>query len=141
MPKRFKQWLIVAVLVADGVGLAAYGWSRVSSVQTLLDRGVTTEGKVIDHATSHSPKRSRSYSLQVEFAPTNSGTITKTLNVDGGTYNSAVKGGTVMVRYLPDNPNTCAAGKTAILPFQVMLVLGLGMFGSGLLLTWFIRRI
>lgn len=137
----FKQWLIVAVLVADGIGLAAFGWSRLSSMEELSGRGVATTGKVIDHATGQYSKRSSSYSLTVEFSPTNSAKLTKTLEVDGTTYRSAVKDGSVMVRYLPDNPNRCGAGQVSILPYKVLLVFGLGIFGAGLLLLgWILRR-
>lgn len=141
MGNRFKQWLIVAFLVADGIGLAAFGWSRLSSVEELAGRGVAATGRVIDHATSRHSKRSTSYSLTVEFLPTNSVKLTKTLEVDGTTYHAAVKDGSVAVRYLPDNPGRCAAGQMTVLPFQVLLVLGLGMLVVGiLLLGWFFGR-
>lgn len=141
MRSKFKRWLIVAVLVADGIGLAAFGWSRMSSMEELAGKGVSTDGKVIDHATIQSSKRSASYRLTVEFTPTNSAKLTKTLDVDGSTYNSAVKDGSVMVRYLPDDPSRCMAGKMVVFPYQVLLMLGLGMLGSGiLLLTWFAVR-
>jgi hypothetical protein len=141
MGNMFKQWLIVAFLVTDGIGLAAFGWSRLSSVEELAGRGVATTGKVIDHASSQYSKRSPSYSLTVEFLPTNSAKLTKTLEVDGTTYRSAVNDGSVKVRYLPDNPSRCAAGQMATLPYRVLLVFGLGILGVGLLLLgWILRR-
>lgn len=141
MGNRIKKWLIVAVLVVDGVGLSAFAWSRLSSLEELADKGIATAGKVIDHTTSQYSKKSKSYSLTVEYFPTNSAKITKAIDVEGGTYHSAVKDGSVMVRYLPDNPSKCTAGQISILPFKVLLVLGLGMLGIGvLLLGWFVGR-
>ena len=141
MGAKFKRWLIVAVLVVDGIGLATFGWIRMSRLEALSSRGITADGKVIDHSTSQYSKRSPSYSLTVEFTPTNSATMTRALDVDGNTYHSAVKEGSVKVRYLPDDPSRCSAGQLAILPYQVVLVLGLGMVGSGLLvLGWSVAR-
>lgn len=135
MRKNFKHWLIAAFFLTDGLGLSIFGWSRFNSINVLAREGVGTTGKVIDHSTSHYSRRSTSYHLTVEFAPTNSPAITKAVSVDGDTYRTAVKAGTVEVRYLPRHPETCGAGNVAVLPFQVLIVLGVAMILVGLVVS------
>lgn len=140
MQTRMKQWLIVLVLVVDGVGLTAFGWSRISTSQELSERGVEVSGKVLDHSSEHYSKRSTSYRLTVEFSPTNLATMTKTLTVDGNTYRAAVKQGTVPVRYLPEDPDTCSSENASLLPYQIVKVFGIVMLGAGIIVGWLAFR-
>jgi hypothetical protein len=140
MQTRMKRWLIVLVLIVDGVGLTAFGWSRMSTFQELAERGVEVRGKVLDHSSEHHSKRSTSYRLTVEFSPTNAATATKTLTVDGDTYRAAVKQGTVTVRYLPEDPDTCSSENVSLVPYQIVKVFGMVMLGAGLIVGWLAFR-
>lgn len=141
MRTNLKRWLIAAFLLTDGLGLLIYGWSKVNTINVLAREGSTTTGKVIEHSSNQYSRRSTSYHLTVEYAPTNSGTITKALSVDGDTYRAAVKDGTVAIRYLPSHPQLCSAGSTAALPFQAVLVIGLLMLLAGLIVVALATRV
>lgn len=135
-----KQWLIVAFLAGDGIGLTAFGWNRLNLLEELADRGIEAKAKVLDHSVGQYSKRSASYSLTLEFSPDAHPTITKTMAVDGDTYRSAAKDGAVLVRYLPEDPNTCSAGKSASLPYQIVKVFGMILLGTGIIVSWFAFR-
>ncbi len=137
---RLKVVIIVLFLLGVGGWLAFFGWTNTWTLTTLARRGVVAEARVIDHAAGHYSRRSSSYSLTIEFTPAGRATLTKKLAVDGGDYHPAVESGRAQVRYLPDNPGVCAVGNPAVLPYQVIAVLGSGIFLAGLLVLWLVRR-
>ncbi len=103
--------------------------------QQLTDRGITTAARVVSHTSNQSSRRSPTYHLTVEFTPTNATPITRTIQVVANDYHASIKTGSVIVRYLPEDPDVCAAGNTSLIPFQGVFILGLAMFGAGLIVT------
>ncbi len=140
MRTRIKQWLIVGVLIGDGIGLTAFGWNRLNLLEELAERGIEAKAKVLDHSIGQYSKRSTSYSLTLEFSPDAHPTVTKTMTVDGNTYRSAVKNGVATVRYLAEDPDTCSAEKSALLPYQIVKVFGMIMLGAGIVVSWIVFR-
>lgn len=135
-----KQWLMVAFLVGDGIGLTAFGWNRLNLLEELAERGMEAKAKVLDHSIGQYSKRSTSYSLTLEFSPDAHPTVTKAMTVDGDTYRSAVKEGVATVRYLPEDPDTCSAEDSALLPYQIVKVFGMILLSAGLIVSWMVFR-
>lgn len=140
MATTIKTALTGCFLLLAGGGLAFYGLSYTMLLSALAREGVVTEAKVLGHVQGQYSRRSSHYSLTVEFTPAQGALVTKTLDVDGSTYRLAVETGRVQMRYLPHDPERCMAGSMAILPFQIIGVLGCAMILLAPLGWWLTRR-
>lgn len=140
MSTRIKGVLVSGFLLLAGAMLAGYGWTQATLLQRLRREGLVAEGKVLEHTHGQYSRRSSHYSLTVEFSPAQGSPVRKTLDVDGGTYHSAVDTGRVSVRYLASNPQDCAFGDPELLPFQIIGILGGAMLALAPLGWWLARR-
>lgn len=140
MSNRIKGGLVSAFLLLVGVSLAGFGGMKTHLLQRLRREGVVAEGTVLEHTQGQYSRRSSHYSLTVEFTPVQGRPLRKTLDVDGWTYRSAVETGRVPVRYLASDPQNCSFGDPALLPYQVVGMLGGAMFLLSPLCWWLTRR-
>lgn len=140
------QTLLVAALVivslnAGGIWLLGFGWLHVRDAQRLDQSSAVVEGRVISHSTRTLSKGGQSSILAVEYTPTNQPMITKEFDVGSKDYDSSVATGKANVTYWPDDPHVSRITSFAMLPFQILIGLGIIMIAAGLLcLVHFLRR-
>lgn len=118
------QTLTLLFLTGVGTWLALYGWVEATTYRKLLDHGVPVQARVLEHSNDSYSRRSKSYSLKVEYTLPNQPPVARTFAVDGTAYHNAVETGTTTVRYLRSDPEVCRVGMPAILPYQILCGLG-----------------
>ncbi|MCB1889848.1 MAG: hypothetical protein KDH20_19735 [Rhodocyclaceae bacterium] len=133
-------WLVIAFLLGGGAYLTTSGWDNVYTLHRLEQASSAVEGRVLGKATRALSRGGQSWTLVVEYQPEGHPPLTKTFDVNGSTYRAAVASGVVRVTYHPDDPEVSLITKFAILPFQMLLGLGILMLLAGAFCVWIVRR-
>jgi|GEM_PF-2355006 len=132
-PQKLLPTLLMALLIGGGLWITFIGWDQTTTLQQLDNGGAQVEGTVLGSRSSHPQARTRWWDLDVEYTPTNHPPIKETFGVSGSTFRKAVDSQKVTVFYVPENPRRATVDHHQILPFRILIGVGLFILSAGLL--------
>ena len=130
--EHLVAFLVAGFLMGCGLFLSYFGWNHLHTIQRLEQNPAVIEGRVVSKARRALSGGGQSSTLVVEYLPAAHPGVTKEFDVDGSAYRAAVATGKAMVTYLPEDPEISLITKFAVLPYQILLGLGLFMMLAGL---------
>lgn len=138
MIAKTKKILSIIALLVMGVWFIVQGSKQLTQSRQLAAHGKLGTAEILDREDKVSGfHHQHNYYLQVRFQPENGPAVTSRIKVDEDVFTSARSGGTVPVRYLPDDPTVCQAGETVALRYGNILW-GIGfILGAGYLILFF----
>lgn len=123
--------LIIFFLLATGAWILMTGWSAIDAAAKLTQNTAEVTGRVLNHSSRQLGKGGQSMQLLVAYTPANGTVITKSFDVDSTDYKTGLAKGMVTVTYWPENPHVSRVTDFAILPYYVLVVLGVVMVLAG----------
>lgn len=121
---NLRPLLCMSTVMVLGIGLAAFGWTRVRTDLRLDQRNAVIEGKVIDGFISTGMRGGQWSHLVVEYHPANHAPIRRKFDVDSQTYRSGLETRTSTVTYLPEDPQVSRVTRFSPLPYQILVWVG-----------------
>lgn len=129
--QSFVRKLIIIFLLTTGAWILMEGWSAISKAQKLSQNKAEVTGRVLNHSSRQLGKGGQSLQLLVAYTSASGTVITKSFDVDSSDYKTGLAKGTVTVTYWPEDPQVSRVTDFAILPYYVLVCLGMVMVLAG----------